>query len=123
MSLKRIRIVLARDHDFPSGSQNHGYDFIAPLDSSGHLDAAEWRKERDRCRVRRFWAGEASEVGHLVHKRGGAWAFDYNPTSEEDDEKGFKFDRHSFVPGEYVSIKEHDGVRRTFFIKSVVDLD
>ena len=33
-----------------------------------------------------------------------------------------KFDRHRFVPGEYVSITEHDGVQRTFFIKAVVTL-
>lgn len=123
MTLKRIRLELARDHDYPNGSRDRGYDFIAPLDDKGHLDAAEWRKSRDRCRVKRFWAGEKDEIGHLVHKPGGSWAFDYDPKSHADDEKGFKFDRHSFVPGEYVSIKEHDGVLRTFFIKAVVELD
>ncbi len=65
--------------------------------------------------------------GQLVHKRGGShgatWAFDYDPASTEDDEPGFKLDQHRIVPGEYVSITEHDGVQRTFFIKSVVDLD
>jgi hypothetical protein len=123
MTLRRIRLELARDHDFPNGSADRGYDFIAPLDDKGHLDAAEWRKERTRCRVKRFWAGAPAELGHLVHKPGGSWAFDYDPNSSSDDEKGFKFDRHSFVPGEYVSIKEHDGAQRTFFIKSVVELD
>ena len=53
----------------------------------------------------------------------GAWAFDYDAKSSADDETGFKFDRHSFVPGEYVSVREHDGVQRTFFIKAVVELD
>lgn len=123
MTLQRIRLVLARDHDYPNGSLECGYDFIAPLDNEGHLDAAEWREKRERCRVKRFWKGEPDEIGHLVHKRGGAWAFDYNPKSEADDEKGFKFDRHKFVPGEYVSITEHDGVQRAFFIKAVVELD
>ena len=123
MTLKRIRLELARDHEFPSGSHDRGYDFIAPLDEQGHLDAAEWKKERERCRVKRFWAGQPNEIGHLVHKRGGAWAFDYDAKSSADDETGFKFDRHSFVPGEYVSVREHDGVQRTFFIKAVVELD
>lgn len=123
MTLKRIRLELARDHDFPAGSHERGYDFIAPLDDQGHLDAAEWRKQRERCRVKRFWAGQPNEIGHLVHKPGGSWAFDYDTKSTADDEKGFKFDRHSFIPGEYVSIKEHDGVQRTFFIKAVVELD
>lgn len=123
MTLKQVRLELARDHDFPNGSRDHGYDLIAPLDDQGHLDAAEWKKSRDRCRVRRFWAGEPNEMGRLMHRPGGSWAFDYNPNSNADDEPGFKFDKHRFVPGEYVSIKEHDGVLRTFFIKAVVDLD
>ena len=48
MPLKRVRLELARSHEHPNGSSEHGYDFIAPLDNEGHLDAAEWRKERDR---------------------------------------------------------------------------
>lgn len=123
MTLKQVRLELARDHDHPSGSREHGYDLIAPLDDQGHLDAAEWKKNRDRCRVRRFWAGEPNEIGRLVHRPGGTWAFDYDPKSNADDEPGYKFDKHRFVPGEYVSLKEHDGVLRTFFIKAVVDLD
>ena len=123
MPLKRVRLNLARDHDHPNGSVNHGYDFIAPLDDAGHLVASEWRQNRERCRVRRFWAGRPDEIGRLVHKRNKAWVFDYNPRSDDDDEPGFKFDQHRFVPGEYVSITEHDGVQRTFHIRSVVDLD
>lgn len=123
MTLKRIRMVLARDPDFPNGSTEHGYEFAAPLDDDGHLDAAEWRKTRERCRVKRFWAGQPNEVGLLVHKRGGGWAFDYNPKSASDDEPGFKFDKHRFAPGEYVSVTEHDGVQRTFRVVGVGDLD
>lgn len=123
MALKRIRLELARSHDFPSGSSERGYDFIAPLDNEGHLVASEWREHREQCRVKRFWLHEKDEIGRLVHKRNHAWVFDYNPKSDDDDERGFKFDRHRFVPGEYVSITEHDGVQRTFFIKAVVDLD
>ncbi len=123
MSLKHIRLELARDQDFPTGSRERGYDVYAPLNADGHLDAAEWRANRDKCRVRRFWPGQKDEIGRLVHKRGGGWAFDYNAATDSDDEAGFKFDKHRFVPGEYVSITEHDHVQRTFFIKAVVDLD
>lgn len=123
MALKRIRIELARDHDFPNGSRERGYDFIAPLTDDGHLDAAEWKAQRASCRVRRFWPGEATEMGHLVHKRGGAWAFDYDPSKVSDDETGFKLSTHTFAPGEYVSFKEHDGVTRTFKVMSVLDFE
>lgn len=123
MTLKRIRLELARDHDYPNGSSQHGYEFAAPLDDAGHLDAVEWRKARERCRVKRFWGKQPIEVGHLVHRRGGSWAFDYDPNRKEDDEPGFKFDAHRFIPGEYVSITEHDHVQRTFRVISVADLD
>lgn len=127
MALKRIRLTLARDRDFPHGSDERGYDIIAPVDDRGHLLATEWRGQRDRCRVRRFWAGEPDEVGRLVHKRGGShgatWTFDYDPKSTADDEPAFKLDQHRLVPGEYISITEHDGMQRTFFIKAVVLID
>lgn len=123
MTMRRIRLELARDHDHPNGSSKHGYDFAAPLDDRGHLLPEEWKLNRDRCRVRRFSAGLPDEIGHLVHRRGGSWAFDYKANTTEDDEAGFKFDKHRFVPGEYVSVTEHDHVRRTFRIVSVLDLD
>ena len=77
MPMRRIRLELARDHEFPEGSRERGYEFAAPLDNNGHLLAEEWRATRDQCRVKRFWAGENDEFGHLVHRRGGSWAFEY----------------------------------------------
>lgn len=121
MPLMFIRIELARDHDFPEGSSERGYELVAPLDIDGRLDPAEWRKQRDRCNVRRFWAG-TQQVGHLIHTRGGTWAVDYNPATKEDDEPGFRLDKHQFSLGEYVSFKEHDGVMRTFRVVAVEDI-
>ncbi|NOU07856.1 MAG: hypothetical protein HOO99_16910 [Hyphomicrobiaceae bacterium] len=123
--LMRIRLELARDQDFPNGSKLHGYDFAAPLNADGHLDLAEWKTTRERCRVKRFWAGEPDLIGHLVHKSGGQsgrWVFDYNAKDDSDDEPGFKFDKHTFAAGEYVSVQEHDGQQRTFRVASVRDL-
>lgn len=122
--LRRVRLELARDHDFPDGSRERGYDFIVPLDPDGHIDAEAWKVLRDRCRVRRFWEGNDDEVGHVVHKPGGSWAFRYDIRGHADqDEPGFHFERHAFIPGEYVSLKEQDGVMRTFRIVRVVELD
>lgn len=123
MTLKYIRLELARDHEFLNGSAERGYEFVAPLDPDGALDAAEWRASRDRCKVRRFWPHQPNAIGRLVHRPGGSWAFDYDPGRTDDDEPGFRLDRHRFVPGEYVSFKESDGVLRTFVVRSVSDLD
>jgi hypothetical protein len=120
MTVKKIRLELARDHDFPNGSSEHGYVLQAPLTLEGHIDADEWRKARDACTVTRFWGAGPEEVGHLRHTRGGSWAFHYDVEGDpEDDETGFKFESHVFKDGEYVSIREHDGALRTFRVASV----
>jgi hypothetical protein len=122
--LRRVRLELARDHDFPNGSSERGYDFIAPIDDQGHIVHSAWKKLRERCRVKRFWADQGDAVGHIVHKPGGAWAFRYDIRGEvSQDEPGFHFDTHRFVPGEYVSIREHDGALRTFGVVSVREVD
>ncbi len=120
MNLSITRLELARDPEHPSGSAGHGYEFVAPLGADGHIDAEAWRKARSRCRVRRFWEGEPDEMGHLVHRRGGSWAFHYDVAGDPDeDEPGYKFDAHAFQEGEYVSLRETDGELMTFQVVSV----
>ena len=63
MSLKKIRLELARTPGFPEGSGRHGYEFTAPLDAKGNLDAAGWAKAKEACSVLRFWDGEPDEHG------------------------------------------------------------
>lgn len=126
--MQRIRLELARDPEFPDGSRAHGYDLIAPLDPEGRLSVHGWKEDRDHCRVRRFWGHDPEMIGHIVHKPGGSggiWAFHYDirrPTEEIQDEPGFHFESHVFKPGEYVSLKEHDGAMRTFRVQAVVDV-
>ena len=122
-TLKRIRLNLARSKEFPQGSTRHGYEFVAPLNASGHIDEALWKQHRDHCRVRRFWEGQDDEIGFVVHKPGGPeharWVFDYDQTAETDDESGYRFGAHVFRPGEYVSIRDEDGALHTFQVASV----
>jgi hypothetical protein len=116
--LKRIRLELARSESFPGGSSRHGYEFVAPLDRSGHIDLQKWKVLRQLCSVRRFWADEEDQFGRLIHKPGGNehafWAFDYDPNATDDDEPGYRFGAHAFVAGEYVTIVGHDGKEHTF---------
>jgi hypothetical protein len=122
-TLKRIRLHLARSKEFPEGSSERGYEFVAPIDAKGHIDPELWRKYREHCRVRRFWNGESEQVGQLLHKPGGAeharWVFDYDENRADDDEAGYRFGGHAFTPGEYVSITEDDGDVHTFRVMSV----
>ncbi len=121
-ALKRIRLELARSKEFPNGSATHGYEFVAPLDNTGHIDPALWQKHRLDCRVHRFW-GDEEEVGHLLHKPGGPeharWVFDYDGEAEYDDEAGYRFGTHSFGIGDYVSIRDDAREMHTFRVVSV----
>jgi hypothetical protein len=119
MTVRTIRLELARNPDFPEGSNTRGYVFKAPLAEDGTLDHNAWGAVRQSCTVRRFWEGEDDEIGHLVHRRGNRWLFHYDGMDDDEDEPIFKFDRHHFVEGEYVSITEHDEVQRTFRVVSV----
>ena len=117
MPLKHIQLELARTKESPAGDAACGYEFAAPLDAHGNFDAEGWAELRQLCTVRRYWRGAADEHGLLVHANG-RWSFSY-ARGDEDDEPIFKFDRHAFVPGEYVTITEHDGQARPFRIVSV----
>lgn len=116
--LKKIRLELARTKEFPEGNPRCGYEFTAPLTADGHLDVTAYKDHKAGCLVHRFWEGEDSEHGELLHLGRDRWVFSYAP-GPDDDEPAFKFEKHSFVAGEYVSITEHDGVTRPFRIVSV----
>ena len=120
MSIKNIRLELARSSENPHGDSSHAYEFRAPLDSSGHLDESRWEEQKLLCTVRRLENEEIVEHGLLIRAQGGKWIFSYAP-GEEDDEPIFRFSSHIFTPGEYVSVTEHDGERRTFRVVSVAD--
>lgn len=122
-ALKRVRLELARSPEFPDGSARHGYEFVVPLDSKGHIDAEQWRLHRNQCVVRRFWGDARPTVGRVVHKPGGPdharWIFDYVAATDDDDEPGFRFGAHSFRIGDYVSISGRAGKSHTFKVASV----
>ena len=122
-SLRKITLHLARTKAFPDGSAQHGYEFVAPLDETGHIAVEGWRAHRNACVVHRFWGSEPRMRGRLVHRAGGShgatWGFDYDSSTDSDDEAGYRFGDHAFVPGEYVSLSDADGELHTFRIVSV----
>jgi len=117
-SLRRIRLELAREPGHPEGSGEIGYDFVAPLDAQGRIDADEWRVHRTLCKAVRFRPEEEVDIGHLARRPGGSWAFKFDIQGDEDDEPGYRFNDHAFRIGEYVSVSE-DGKMHTFRVASV----
>ncbi|HXZ01174.1 MAG TPA: hypothetical protein VEI03_14330 [Stellaceae bacterium] len=115
--LRKVRLEAARGHEFPEGSAKHGYELALPLSPDAALDRDFWLKHRAECSFRRFWGDEEAH-GHLAHG-GQGWRLVFDDTSG-DAEVIVKAEAHRFIGGEYVSIKERDGVTRTFRIASVV---
>jgi len=116
--LKTIRLELARTADHPEGDPGHAYEFRAPLDDAGFLNASAWHLVKDLCTVRRFEKNIVQEEGLLVRTSGGKWVFSYAP-GDDDDEAIFKFSSHAFKSGEYITVTEHDGEQRAFRVVSV----
>jgi hypothetical protein len=120
VTLKRVRMELARSHEFPQGSSHHAYEFVLPLTADGKFDREAWEKAPEICTVHRYWEGEGDETGQLVRTGKGLWAFSYR-RGGEDDEPIHRFAEHSFREGEYISVREADGEQHTFKIVLVRD--
>ena len=121
--LSRIRLELARSKDRVEGSQGEGYEFVAPLDPTGHISVDGWKHDRALCFVHRFEGGVTVQRGLLMHRPGGpggaTWAFDYEGDVGIDEEAGYRFGAHAFAVGEYVSVRDADGELRTYRVAQV----
>jgi hypothetical protein len=123
-TLRKVTLHAARSKEFPEGSIRHGYDFIAPLTEDGRIDIEAWKAHRGECFAHRFWTGEPTMQGLLVHRAGGrggsTWAFEWkSPRAGDEEGEAFRFGDHAFVVGEYVSVREPDGDLLTFRVVSV----
>ena len=116
-----IRIERARDHDHPEGDSKTAYIMIAPLDAESRIDAEAWREHKEACRVLRKRPDGGDNLGHLVHGPGGSWRFHYDVARNAPDETGHHFGGEKFEPGEYLSIREADGVN-VYRVVSVLPL-
>lgn len=117
-TFRKIRLELAREKGHPAGGAGRGYIIVAPLGRDRRFDADAWKAHRDACRVVRFRSGEDDDIGHLVHRPGGSWAFRYDIRGDEGEEAGYHFEDERFEVGEYVSVREADATH-TYRVISV----
>ena len=73
MTWKTIRLEMAGNSEFPTGSVSRGYLLRAPLRDDGIIDEFALTASPQRAIVRRFWSTEPDESGHLVRTIG-HWA-------------------------------------------------
>ena len=117
-----IRLELAREPGHPEGEARQGYDIVAPLDDAGHLDAAAWKREQGRCRVRRFVKDQTLSIGALRHGSGGRWTLELDPVGQVETVTGFRLQDEAFVTGEYVSLTEPDGREHTYVVARMAEV-
>ena len=118
--LCRIVMRLARNPgtEFADGDDHRGYTLTAPLTDDGHLDEAAFRAQRERCTVRRFAPDEDAQEGRLM-RRGDRWFFDYDDTSETENEPLYRVGEHRFAVGEYVSVTDDEGRLLTYKVTDI----
>ena len=114
-TMKRIALTLARSKDFPNGSSQIGYDFIAPLDSNGHIDLPAWKKHRRRIQRPAFFCWCTRRAAPSMG--GGCLTTMSRVTTTT--RLAFCSDT---MPGEYVSIRDAKGTMHTFMVKSVISV-
>lgn len=117
-----IRLELAREAGRPHGDAHEGYDIVAPLDESGHLDPVGWKRERRRCRVRRFVKDQTLSLGSVNHGPGGRWTLDMAGDGKADSIAGFHLGDEAFAAGEYVSLTEPGGRQHTYVIARMAEV-
>ena len=116
MTWYTIRMELARNRDFPEGSQHHGYLLHAPLDREGRLDLDEFKAGQSRATVEEFWGDIDPKRGKLRHRNRNLWSCSFGAN---DEEPIFHFGDHCFVPGEYLTVRDLSGKDLTFRVTSV----
>lgn len=117
--LTQVIMELAREPGHPHGDRDHSYQLNLPLTEEGRIDEQQYDHLRKVCTVKRVRPGEEPKRGRLRRGHFGRWSFDYDETQDFDDEMGFRLGEERFVPGEYISIREDDGVMHTFQVISV----
>jgi hypothetical protein len=117
MALQTIRLEPPMDQ-YPAEERARGYEFTAPLDSRGYLDAEAWLRHKEDCCVRRFWNSTIDEHGRLQRHLNGVWAFAW-----PDEQAALHLKGHAFVEGEIVWVTEEDGVERPFCVAEVRPLN
>jgi hypothetical protein len=113
----RIRLELARSHEFPEGSTRHGYIVVLPLDKNGRIDVASYHETPSFCTLHRFWEGEGDAVGQVTLRGPRRWAFAYH-ADREDDEPVPHLAEHVFRAGEYLAVRDAHGKEHVLHIVS-----
>lgn len=113
MKWRSIRLELGGTREFPAGSVSRAYLIRLPLDDQDNIDTVAFDSDPSRATVRRHWASDPDERGHLVHDEGG-WKLRCNGSCRE-----LAIGSVPIRLGEKVSIADGNGTVLPFRIASI----
>jgi len=113
MNWKSIRLELGRTRDFPAGSVSRAYLLRLPLDDQDRIDAEAFDRNPRKATVRRHWATEPDERGHL-QRDGAEWVLRCNGKDQT-----LKIDSRFMRLGETVQLVGADGGELPFRVTSI----
>jgi len=119
--MPKVTLVMAAGPGFPGGSPEHRYELEVLLDPAGHLDPAAWLADPNPWPARRHWPGEPTREGDVQHDPETGWSLRFFPApGEAGDAPLHEVIRGAALmrPGEYLSIREPDGVEYSYRIVS-----
>ncbi len=117
-----VTLVLASGPGFPDGSADHRYEVELALDAGGHPDAAAWAADPAPWRARRLWPGSAVLEGDVQHDPDTGWSVTFFGADADRPDAPLHGLIRSIAqvrPGEYVTIREPDGVEYSYRVVSL----
>jgi len=109
-NFRRVWLELALDKRGYEQSGSIGYILVVPLREDDRIDVALWRQYHEFCGVIRLRPKQPDDVGHLVRKPEGIWAFRYDVTGGPGDETAYNIVSDHFVTGGHTSICDDTGL-------------
>ncbi|MFC7475064.1 hypothetical protein ACFQS7_11920 [Dankookia sp. GCM10030260] len=117
-----VTLVVAAGPGFPQGSPVHRYEIEAPLTPGGHLDPEAWGAGPGAWPARRIWPGGPAREGDLQFDGDTeSWSIRLFPGKAATDAPlhAAIHNAGQLRPGEYVTIREPDGVEFSYRVVSV----
>lgn len=107
--MPRVTLVLAAGPGFPSGSEDHRYEFDAALDAQGQIDDAAWRADPAAWTALRLRPGEPPRRGDVQHDTETGWSLRFDSTADGRELSEPLLTAGPIRPGEYVTLRAEDG--------------
>ncbi|MBK1660353.1 hypothetical protein [Paracraurococcus ruber] len=117
--MPKVTLVVANGPGFPSGSPDRRYEIEVALTPGGHLDVQARQDASSPWPARRIWPGAPSQEGDILYDTDTeSWAIRLGAAGESPPQAMISH-AGQLRPGEYVTIREPDGVEYSYRVVGI----